>query len=89
MRLVVITNYSDDCTYSFDETVPVIYESAEAFLVDFEKLCLVNKDKSFTQRRFTLGGQQFDAYDYFNGNEFQAPQILTIDEFFQCIEANV
>lgn len=82
MRLVVITNYSDDCTYSFDETVPVEYESPEAFLVDFEKACYNNKDKSFTQRQFILGNGRFDASDYFEGNEFNPPTILTLDEWY-------
>lgn len=86
MRLVVITNYSDDCTYSYDETVPVVYESAEAFLVDFEKACNDNAYFSFTQSRFTLGGRYFCPHDYFNGNQFQAPQILSLDEWYAKVE---
>lgn len=48
MRLVIQFQVGDRYTYSATETVPVIYESAEAFAVDFETFCLDNKDKYFS-----------------------------------------
>jgi hypothetical protein len=81
MRLVVIVNYTDDCTYNYNETVPVVYESPEAFLVDFEKAAIELKAK-WPSTIFFLGGKDWDAMDFFRGNRFDAPDILTIDEWF-------
>ena len=83
MRLIVRVNYSDDCTYSYYETIPVVYESAEAFIVDFEdaaRKALSIKRPAF--RVFDLGGQNWDASYFFKGDEFQAPDVLTLDEWY-------
>lgn len=88
MKLVVQVYYTDDCTYSFTETVPVIYDSPEAFLVDFE--VLANKalaEIKFPHRQvFKLGGQVWEAADFFKGSEFQAPTILTLEEWYEACE---
>jgi len=38
MRLVVQYSVGDGCSWYAEITVPVVYESAEAFLVDFEEI---------------------------------------------------
>lgn len=86
MRLIVITNYTDDCTYSFNETVPVVYDSPEAFLVDFEEAARnALKIEWPNFQEFDIGGQNWDSSSYFKGDTFIAPDILTIDEWFKNI----
>ena len=35
-RLIVEYSHGDDCTYTCEETIPVVYESAEKLLLDIE-----------------------------------------------------
>jgi len=62
----------------------VVYESPEAFLVDFEsaakKALIENKWPNFAF--FELGGNQWEASDFFSGKKFLAPDIFTVDEWF-------
>jgi hypothetical protein len=90
MRLIVRYTVGDGCSWSSEIVVPVIYDSPEAFMVDFEEHCLDRKST------FTLGGQEFQASDFFeiDGGTgytsdkaiFCQPEILTVDEFFSAIE---
>lgn len=84
MRLVVSVNHTDDCTYNFTETYPVIYESPEAFIVDFEKLArkTIKEIKWPNFQVFELGGREWDATDFISGKKFKAPDILTLDEWY-------
>ncbi len=84
MRLVVKVTYTDDCTYNFKETYPVVYESPEHFIVDFEKLARKTiKEIEWPQFPvFNLGGQEWDASEFINGNTFSAPDIFTLDEWY-------
>lgn len=90
MRLIIRYTVGDGCSWSSENVVPVVYESAEAFMVDFEEQCLDRKST------FTLGGQEFQACDFFeiDGSTgytsdkatFCPPEILTLDEFFSVVE---
>ena len=45
MRLVIRYTVSDGCTLSCTETIPIEYESTEAFYIDFEQKLLEYKTK--------------------------------------------
>lgn len=86
MRLVIVYHMGDGCTYSCTETVPVEYESAEAFAVDFEKVAMDTYNTGANYGAFMFAGHEWytenHAY-YDNGeNVYDAPTILTVDEWF-------
>ena len=83
MRLIVEYCITDGCTYSFYQIVPVVYDSTEAFLVDFEEQCL---EKRLTYIDVELGGQTFDANHFFENDIFIEPNIYTVDEWFKDLE---
>lgn len=88
MRLVVEYSIGDGCTYHCITTVPVEYESAEAFIVDLEQNCREMRSRSGWNRvAIELGGQKFDADDFFpdisQDDKFYPPDIFTVDEWFQ------
>jgi hypothetical protein len=88
MRLVVQYSVGDGYTWHAENTVPVVYESAEAFLADFEEIVKPYMDKNllrFDKRKFVLGGQQFDCSDFFYEGQYQAPEVMTVDEWFDEI----
>lgn len=80
MRLVIIYTVTDECHYWFEQVVPVEYESAEAFLVDFEKS--LEDAISSRKPRFLAGGQEWDKYDFLDGKKTLMPEVLTVDEWF-------
>jgi hypothetical protein len=93
MRLIVEYPITDHCTYSFTTTVPVEYESAEAFIVELERLCIEAKkvwdDAWPTSRSPTeiqIGGQTFDFDDFFESGHYYSPDVYTIDEWFAEVE---
>lgn len=79
MRLVIEYIVSDDCTYWSTNTHPVIYESAEAFIVDFEEACR----KHLNDMNFSFAGETFCADDFIKNNQFEPPNIMTVDEWFK------
>jgi hypothetical protein len=81
MRLVIKCHISDGYTYSFTNTVPVIYESAEAFAVDFEKFCWDNIDYSILDQP-KFAGVEWEPDRFFENNKYYAPEIMTVDEWF-------
>ncbi len=94
MRLIVEYGVGDGYTYSCTDTVPVVYESAEQFLVDFEhQLKLADERRDICGGyNFELGGQKWDATDFWEWSEYQLtsifipPSIFTIDEYFSELE---
>ena len=86
MKLVLIYNHGDGCTYWCEETVPIEYESAEALIVDFE-----NAAKSAycsDKWDFIFAGHTFDSYRFFENNildSYICPKIMTIDEWFDAL----
>lgn len=84
MRLVIITNYTDDCTYSYNETIPIEYISPEDFIVDFEKQVRATM-KKWPNTFFYLAHHCWDATDYMKGENFISPIILTVDEWYDTI----
>ena len=89
MRLVIQYHDGDGCTYSCDITVPVVYESAEAFAVDFEKFCkdIKSSGKGNSLWGNSFAGQNWDVFSFFEDDVYYPPQIYTIDEWFDDIES--
>jgi hypothetical protein len=86
MRLVIKYSVGDGYTWWAVEVVPVVYESAEAFLVDFEAIVMdlnAKNSNSWPLADFELGGQKFDYTDFFQEGVYCAPEIMTIDEWFK------
>jgi hypothetical protein len=85
MRLVIRYDIGDDCTWWAQETLPVEYESAEKFLVDFEEAVWAahkEADRSWYYQEFTVAGLKFNICHFIVNGEFQPPAILTVDEWF-------
>ena len=93
MRLIVEYPITDHCTYSFTASVPAEYESAEAFLVDFERMCRdakkVWEDNWPTKQspsEIEIGNQTFDFADFFERDRYFGPDVFTVDEWFAEVE---
>lgn len=87
MRLVIEYYVGDGYTWSATNTVPVEYESAEAFVVEFEEACKEARVQAKQTRRhwleFTFAGLEWDADCFFTSDgEYCPPAILTVDEWF-------
>jgi hypothetical protein len=88
MRLVVKYSIGDGFTWGAEVVVPVFYESAEAFLVDFE--AAVKSDRARYQNRWRveesikMGGQHFCFADFFSEDgTYCPPTVMTVDDWFQ------
>lgn len=82
-RLIVEWTDSDGCTYSCTNTLPVLYESAEAFAVEFEAWCKINASAVPVRRASTFAGQDFEAYHFFEEGVYSPPRVYTVEEWFQ------
>jgi len=90
MRLVIKWSHGDGYTYSCDETEPVEFESAEAFIVGFEAALKVAHEGG--RQEFQFAGREWceDQFYYrkedrngrYLGKEMSLPQVLTVDEWF-------
>lgn len=85
MRLVIRVNMTDGYTFFVDTYVPVVYESGEAFLVDFEDFCQKNQNK-FSLEGFEFAGQMWDVSNFFENGKYFAPTVMTVDEWFAAVE---
>jgi glutathionyl-hydroquinone reductase len=87
MRLIAEVNYTDDCTYNYNVIVPVMYESKETFITDFQKLANKTAKKAkLNQAFFELGGQSWDAHYFVRHDGCKTPTLFTIDEWFSNTE---
>jgi hypothetical protein len=84
MRLIVTSIDTDDCTYTREIVVPVVYESSEEFLVDFEKALKESVDND--DESFIFANREWDCEIYFRGREFYLPVVETVDEWFSEVE---
>lgn len=82
MRLVIEYVVSDGCTYGFDQVVPVEYESAEAFAVEFEEACKAAKAHKY-EWQFEFAGRQWNYDNFFEKDVYYAPEVMTVDEWFE------
>lgn len=94
MQLVILY-VSGDETCTCEHVIPVEYESAEAAAVDFETCCIemeiknaeihkANQTSSYTpyEYEFEFAGKKWYYNDFFEGNTYYPPTILTINEWF-------
>lgn len=112
MKLILKYTVSDGCTYSSDITIPVEYDSAEAF---YEFFIEGLKDAMRKQQTFVFDEVEFYGHEFFRclSKEevkhyrskdylrdmlfetkeavyaFDAPDIMTIDEWFKRDGLNV
>jgi hypothetical protein len=91
MRLIVTYSVGDGYTYSATVTEPVIHESPESFIVEFEEKC--TKAHNGDDSEFEVGGASFCASNFYELAEgypvkyfYITPTILTIDQFFEELE---
>lgn len=78
VRLVIDYGVSDGCIYFCRSTVPVLYKSAEDFVVDFEAWCKARPHATEGQ----FAGTTFAPYDFFEEGVYCAPEVMTVDEWF-------
>jgi hypothetical protein len=86
-RLVVEYNVSDGCTYGYAITLPILYESPEAFLVDFDTELTKAYARYAGERTFNLGGQNFNADDFRGDNASEIPEVMTLSEWFASVQS--
>jgi hypothetical protein len=90
MRLVIKWSHGDECTYSCDETEPVEYSSAEAFIVDFESAIESAVAANLGEFMFAnctwwtddFQYRMYDAKNRYKGQGIVLPSVLTVDEWF-------
>jgi len=90
MRLVIEYVSGDGCTYHCTDTVPVEYESAEAFAVDFEDAVRLAAQRKIILDRpaqpkiyeFVFASCTFQTDAFFRDGTYYPPEILTVDEWF-------
>lgn len=60
IKLVISFEDGDGCTYSCTKHVPILYESGEAFLVEFEEVCKAKEAewKEYVERNSKLTREQ-------------------------------
>ena len=86
MRFIIVENHSDGFTYSCDEPIPIEYESGEALICDFMEAAIAAAQKYASYFKFL--DHEWDTLNYAicdeKGHLEQfAPEILTIDEWFE------
>ena len=88
-QLVIYFTASDGCSYSYEQSIPVEYESAEQLLVDFDKAMIAWRETDWRERGNTLiiGHLSFDidVFQHYEGKDviLEAPEILTLAEWFE------
>jgi hypothetical protein len=91
IRLIVEFTTGDGCTFSCENTRPVVYESAEGFSVAFEEWCKANRNTYSGLYGLEFAGHSWDPTDFFYqdsaGNDvYSGPEIYTVDEYFAEVE---
>lgn len=91
MRLIIEFTTGDGYTYWARETIPIVYESAEAFAVEFEEFCRkrlkdFNHDQFFDLTAVKFASRSWDICDFFEDGKYVAPDIMTVDEWFNLVE---
>ena len=83
MRLVMLYTFWDGCNYSYAKVLPLISESPEQALSEFETAYRRAK-KSL--KPFKFAGVQHYEWDFEYNDKYYAPEFLTIDQWFKQVE---
>jgi hypothetical protein len=92
-QLVIYFTLSNGCSYSFEQSIPVQYESAEKLLVDLDDALNTFKDTDWKERGVDIkvGNLTFniDVFQQYDGNEVhhELPEILTLQEWFEKVKS--
>lgn len=88
-QLVIYFTASDGCSYSYEQSIPVEYESAEQLVVDLDAALIDWRDTPWRGREneITVEHLTFDV-DVFQRREdgntiYEVPEILTLAEWFE------
>jgi len=86
-KLVIQWKHGDDCTYSCTLTQPVLYESAEAFLVEFEDAVVQAMHAGvaeFTFANIIWNTHEFTAFSFiYDCTSPVLPAVAELDEWFE------
>jgi hypothetical protein len=87
MNVVMCYTEGDGCTYSCDHDLPFEYESAEAALVEFERLFNEARDAgnpkgNLSMGRFVFIGTEFYCCTFVHERKVYLPEFYTLDEWF-------
>jgi len=84
MRFVIKYTAGDGCSWHCDVVLPIEYPSAEQLCVDFETAAREALARGWQHPDFVIASYEFRTYDFFREDKtYEAPEILTIDEWFQ------
>ena len=88
VKLVMSYTVGDGYTWSAKENLPFEYESAEAAIVEFERLAIeAFGDGTYkTRRSFMFAGREFEPSDFrsFELDRWYFPEFYTLDEWFEA-----
>lgn len=91
MRLIIEYTATDGYTFWNTITVPVVHESPESFIVEFDEKCKA-AFASGTGSFMVSGGGEFDVDCFYERDEdireplYTPPRVMTVDEFFERVE---
>ena len=80
MQIVMEFMAGDGYTYWATSTIPIMYESCEAAMLDFEAKW--KEAKANNEHHFHMFGLQFDMGDHQENGVFCSPEFLTVNEWF-------
>lgn len=80
--------YIDEDNYPVAGTFPIVAESVADAVSEFARQALDAQSRYAAggSSEFHVFGKCFDIYDYFNFGKFEAPSILTLDEWYKDLE---
>lgn len=86
MKLVLFYVASDECSWSVDVNLPFEHESAEAAIVDFERLCTEAYADPELRGKFIFAGTEFHYGDFRSRGleRWYFPEFYTLDEWFEA-----
>jgi len=79
-KLILTYEVTSTDTYWSVVTLPLLYSSPEAALVDLESM--VKNLQSNIHNEFSLGNLKLYASDFYDHHGFNLPDILTFEEWF-------
>jgi len=88
-QLVICFTSSDECTFAFEQAIPVEYESAEQLLIDAETALIRYNGASCIHHGHTVAVGDLiidiNVFQHHDGDNisFAVPEILSLQEWFE------